>query len=165
MNIIENLIDELKREAKVTEKFLALTPIDKFTWKPHEKSMDMKALTTHIAELPGWIDLVINTEGIDFAKGYVPTPVESVEDLLRVHKENLEKSVLALQNMDLSVFDQNWTMRMGDHVIDSSSKWSNIRHSYSQTTHHRAQLGVYFRLLDIPLPASYGPSADDSMGF
>lgn len=165
MDIIKNLIDELKLEAEVTRKFLAQVPTDKFTWKPHEKSMDMKALCTHIAELPGWVALVIETEGIDFAKGYTPTPVENTEDLLRVHTENVDKSVKALQSMDLSVFDQIWTMRMGDHIIESSGKWKNIRHSYSQTSHHRAQLGVNFRLMGLPVPASYGPSADDNMGF
>ena len=165
MDIIKNLIDELKQEALVTQKFLAQVTPDKFSWKPHEKSMDLKALSTHIAELPGWIALVIETEGIDFAKGYNPTLVESTEDLLRIHSENLEKSVKALEQLPLSVFDDTWTMRMGDHIIDSSSKWKNIRHSYSQTSHHRAQLGVNFRLMGLSVPASYGPSADDSMGF
>ncbi len=165
MEIIKNLIEELKLEAEVTKKFLSQVNPSQFTWKPHEKSMDIKSLCTHIAELPGWIALVIETEGIDFAKGYTPTPVESTEDLLRIHEENLNKSLKALEQMPLSVFDDTWTMRMGDQIIEHSSKWKNIRHSYSQTTHHRAQLGVNFRLMGLSVPASYGPSADDSMGF
>lgn len=165
MNIIENLIAELKREAEVTEKFLSLVPADKFDWKMHPKSMNLKALSTHIAEIAGWIALIKDTDEIDFAEGYQPAPVTSTDDLLNIHREGVEKSLKALESMDEKVFDDMWTMRYGDKIIGSSSKYDNFRHAFSQNTHHRAQLGCAFRLLEIPVPGSYGPSADDTMGW
>lgn len=163
MNIIQQLIKELEHEAQVTEKFLSKVPVDKFGWKPHPKSMDMKALATHIAELPAWIDLVIHTEHIDFAASpYVATPVSSNEDLINCLRASVAKSKASLEQMDEKVFDEMWTIKSGDQIFAVNNKFESIRHSYSQTSHHRAQLGVYFRLLDMEVPSSYGPSADEA---
>jgi len=162
MKIIPLLIKEFENEAKTTRKFLDLVPEEKFDWKPHEKSMSLKRLSVHIAELASWPDMVIKTEGLDFAESdYKPTPVENAEELKDLLEESYEKGLKAFQSTDEQILNKTWTMRNGKQVISENTKYEMIRHSFSQTIHHRAQLGVYLRLLDIPIPGSYGPSADD----
>jgi len=163
MNVIPFLIKELEHEANTTRKFLKLVKSEKFQWKPHEKSMDMKRLCVHIAELPSWIDMAVNTDGIDFATSdYKPTEVSSTEDLLKLLDQSEKKGLDALQKVTDEDLLQTWTIKNGDQVLQAMTRYESIRHAYSQTTHHRAQLGVYLRLLDIPIPGSYGPSADES---
>lgn len=161
MELIPIFKDELKQEAETTRKFLKLVPDDKFDWKPHEKSMSIKEVTVHIAEIPGWIETALNKDVLDFADGYEPTPVESSKDLLELLEQSVRKSQVALDEADADDLLPDWTMRNGDQVLMVMPKHEIIRHSLSQLTHHRAQLGVYLRLLDIPIPGSYGPSADE----
>ncbi len=162
MNIIQLLLKEMEEEAQTTHKMLERVPEDKWDWKPHEKSMNIKQLTVHIAELPSWVAMGLTTDGIDFAATpYQPTPVNSKDELLRLFKQSLEKGRSSLQNAKEEDLLPTWTLRSGDHVHRVMTKYEVIRHSFSQTTHHRAQLGVYLRLLNIPIPGSYGPSADD----
>ena len=162
MNVIPFLIKELEHEAKTTRKFLNLVKPEKFDYKPHQKSMSMKQLCTHIAELPAWIDMAVNTEGIDFATtDWTPAKVNSTEDLLHLLDNSIEKALKALQEIKEDDLLNTWTIKNGGQLLQAMTKYESIRHAYSQTTHHRAQLGVYLRLLDIPVPASYGPSADD----
>ena len=162
MNIIELLLTELEREAQVTRKMLALVPTDKFGWAPHERSMKMKSLSTHIAELPTWITLALNTDELDFATApYEPIEAENTTDILAVFEKSYEDgkgSLLKAKEEDLT---GKWVLRNGDEIYATMTKYETIRHAFSQTIHHRAQLGVYLRLLNIPIPGSYGPSADD----
>lgn len=161
MHILPFLLKELEQEAKTTRKFLKLVDPEKFSWKPHEKSMDMKRLSVHIAELPSWIDLAVNTDGINFANGYKSPEVNNSQDLLDLFEKSQEKAIAALQNISEDGLLETWTIRNGDTILNAMSKYEAIRHSFSQTTHHRAQLGVFLRLQNIPIPGSYGPSADD----
>lgn len=163
MKIIPFLIKELEHEVNTTRKFFKLVPEDKFTWKPHEKSMEMKRLCVHIAELPTWIDLAINTDGINFATGdYKPTEVSSGEELINLLDQSEKKAIAALESVkDEDELLKTWTLKNGDTLLQAMTKYEAVRHAYSQTTHHRAQLGVYLRLLNIPIPGSYGPSADE----
>lgn len=162
MNVIPLLTKEFKDEAQTTRKFLDIVPAEKFGWKPHEKSMSLKRLSVHIAELPSWVDMAINTDGLDFAESdYQPTPVENTQKLKELFEESYEKGLETLQSADEEILSDTWTMRNGEQLISESTKYEMVRHAFSQTTHHRAQLGVYLRLLDIPIPGSYGPSADD----
>jgi len=163
MKILPFLLKELDQESKTTIKFLKLVPIDKFDWKPHPKSMSMKQLAVHIAEIPSWIDLSINTDGIDFAANpYQPTPVTNNQDLLDLLDNSVAKGFDALSKTDEDELLKTWTIKNGDQVLMAMSKYEAVRHSFSQSIHHRAQLGVYLRLLDIPIPGSYGPSADET---
>jgi len=162
MHILPFLLKELEHEATTTRKFLKLVDPEKFSWKPHEKSMDMKRLSVHIAELPSWIDLAVNTNGIDFAAGSYKSPqVNNTNELLDLFEKSQEKGIAALQNISEDGLLETWTIRNGDNILNAMTKYEAIRHSFSQTTHHRAQLGVYLRLLNIPIPGSYGPSADE----
>ena len=162
MNVIPFLIKELQHEANTTRKFFNLIKADKFDYKPHPKSMSTKQLSTHIAELPAWIDLAVNTDGIDFATmDWAPTEVSSADDLLQLLDKSVEKALAALQKVTDEDLLKTWTIKNDGQVLQAMTRYESIRHAYSQTTHHRAQLGVFLRLLDIPIPGSYGPSADD----
>ena len=162
MKMTEVFLKELEKEAVTTRKMLALVPGDKYDWKPHEKSMGLKQLAVHVAELPGWVAMTLTTDGLDFAANpYTPEPVSNPQELLTYFETNLKSGAEALEKAKEEDLLPNWTMRNGDEIYDVSPKKDVIRMSISQTIHHRAQLGVYLRLLNIPIPGSYGPSADD----
>lgn len=162
MELIKLLQKELEQEAVTTRKMLGLVSADKFDWQPHPKSMTMKRLATHIAELPGWVEMAIETDELDFENNpYVPHDVKSTEELLAFFEECYKKGSEALAKADVTTFGKEWVLRSGDQIYSKETKYEVIRMAYSQIIHHRAQLGVYLRLLNIPLPGSYGPSADD----
>ena len=153
---------ELEHEAQTTRKMLERIPTDKYDWQPHEKSMPIRKLAGHIAELPGWISMTLHTDGLNFADQAYESPVwNSNSELLEIFAKSLAEGKLALENAKEEDLLPNWTLRNGDQVLMSKTKGEVVRHSMSQIVHHRAQLGVYLRLLDVPLPGSYGPSADD----
>lgn len=162
--IIPLLKKEFMIEAATLRKFLELVPEEKFDWKPHEKNMTIKQLTTHLAEIPGWVDMALHTEGLDFAGGYQPTAVSGTKDLLSVFDNMYQKSLASLDAAKEEELNGSWVLRTGDVVHMTLTKYETIRHAIGQMIHHRAQLGVYFRLLGIALPETYGPSAD-SMAF
>ena len=164
--LIPLLLKEIEQEANATRKMLAIIPEDKYDWKPHEKSMSMRQLAVHIAEIPQWVQLAIETEEIDFAQGYAPSVCHNNTELLQIFTSSLSAGINALEKADdVLLLNGTWTMRAGEHLIATLSKYETIRHSISQTIHHRAQLGVYLRLLNIPIPGTYGPSADEQAGF
>ena len=152
----------MEQEANTTRKMLQLVRPEDFEYKPHPKSMVMKSLAVHIAELPGWTKMALTTEELDFAAmDYAPTVVESNDDLLKVFENSLADGLAALNQAAEPDMLPLWTLRNGETVYSVTSKYEVIRMSFCQTVHHRAQLGVYLRLLNIPIPGSYGPSADD----
>ena len=164
MNIIESLVGEMEKEGQTTRKMLSRIPNDKLDWQPHVKSMTIRRLAVHIAELPAWIPMTLQTNGLDFeSMDFTPTHVDSTADILAIFDKSLAEGKAALSTATGSDLDPDWTMRNGDHIISTETKGEIIRMAYSQTVHHRAQLGVYLRLLDIPIPDSYGPSADEPM--
>lgn len=162
MNIIQLLSQELEKEAATTRKMLERVPSDKFDWKPHEKSMTLKRLSTHVAELPGWISMALKTDELDFANNpYQPVEISNTKELVDYFERSLEDGKKSLASATEADLLPNWTLRNGDQVYSISTKYEVIRMSLAQTIHHRAQLGVYLRLLNIPIPGSYGPSADE----
>ena len=163
MSYNKGLIAELQMEAASTKKMLERVPVDKNDWKPHEKSMKMGRLATHVAELPGWIAMTMGTDELDLSKmDYKPVMPNTTEELTANLDANVNKAVAALENAKDEDFDKMWTLRNGDHVIFTMPKKAVIRSmAYSHHYHHRGQLSVYLRLLDIPVPGMYGPSADD----
>lgn len=163
MILIKNFLKELENEAQTTKKMLSRIPDDKFGWKPHPKSMDMKTLATHIAELPAWVVMTLNTDGLDFAiHPYSPPAVSKTSELLELLETSLKDARTNLAKAEDRDLIPDWTLRTGDMIHVVSSKEDMIRMTLSQIIHHRAQLGVYLRLLDIPIPGSYGPSADEA---
>jgi uncharacterized damage-inducible protein DinB len=163
MNIIEFLSKELESEVQTTRKFLALVPFETPEWAPHEKSMKIMPLSTHIAELPGWISLGLTTDELDFATApYQPIVVNSNEELLAILEKNYEGAKQELAKAKGEELTKRWVLRNGEQILSDIDKYGIIRIALNQITHHRAQLGVYFRLLGIAVPSSYGPSADDN---
>ncbi|MHB1921421.1 MAG: DinB family protein [Chitinophagaceae bacterium] len=162
ISLIASLQGELENEAKTTRKMLERIPDDQFLWKPHEKSMTIQRLATHIAELPTWIPMVVDTSELDFDQsGYQPKLIGNKADLMKLFEQSLDQGREALKRVRESQLEESWTLRKGKQIFSTKSKAEVLRMSYCQIVHHRAQLGVYLRLLDIPIPGSYGPSADD----
>lgn len=162
MKMTEVLLKEMQQESNTTRKMLAIVPSDKYDWKPHEKSMSLRQLATHVAELPGWVSMALTTDGIDFANNPYEYPkFTNTVDLMAFFEKNLKEGTEHLAKASDKDLIPTWTMRSGDQIYDVSPKGDVIRVSISQTIHHRAQLGVYLRLLNIAIPGSYGPSADD----
>ena len=162
MSMIQTLLTEMDQEAQTTRKMLARVPNDKLDWQPHPKSMTMRQLTTHIAELPGWVAMALTTDELDFAANpYAPTVLNTADELLSTFEAALAGGRSQLAAATDEQLAESWVLRNGDEVYMTMTKGETIRHAYSQTIHHRAQLGVNLRLLDIPIPGSYGPSADE----
>ena len=163
MNRSQEFLRELNREAQTTRKMLSVVPNDKYDWKPHPKSMTIRQLAGHIAELPSWIKMTLNTDELDFAKsGYTSPDINNTQSLLALFEKCLADGQEALAAGNDSALDEPWTLRNGAEIYSTEPKADVIRMSLSQIIHHRAQLGVFLRLLDVPIPGSYGPSADDT---
>ncbi|PSK88888.1 DinB family protein [Taibaiella chishuiensis] len=162
MSMISMFKKELDRESVITRKMLERIPDDKYDWKPHPKSMTIRQLSSHIAELPTWIPMTMTTDELDFATTpYEAKQINDTKSLMELFETSLQEGYTELKEENEGKLDQPWTLRNGDQVYDVSPKAEVIRMTLNQVTHHRAQLGVYLRLLDIPIPGSYGPSADD----
>lgn len=162
MSLIPALLKELDSEANTTRKMLSRIPDDKFDWKPHEKSMTIRRLATHIAELPGWVTMALTTDGLDFANNpYKPVVVNTTAELLDYFEKTLADGRAHLEKATDKDLEPEWTLRNGDTILSVTSTGEMIRIAFSQIVHHRAQLGVFLRLLDVPIPGSYGPSADE----
>jgi uncharacterized damage-inducible protein DinB len=162
MTFTESFLNELKQEAVTTRKMLERVPADLFHWQPHQKSMTLKQLATHVAELPTWINLVIKTKELDFeANPYQPVPLSTEQELLTYFEQSLTEGQQALANATDEQLTDRWVLRSGETIYSNELKRDFLRQCFCQVVHHRAQLGVYLRLLDIPIPGSYGPSADE----
>lgn len=163
MDIKQGLINELSMEAANTRKMLERVPADKFDWKPHNKSMVLRRLSVHVAELSNWPVLVVNEDELDFSKmDYKPPHVSATEELLDMHEKGVEAAVAAIRNMADEDLMKPWTLRNGEHVIFQLPKIAVLRGMcFNHIYHHRGQLSVYLRLLDVNVPGMYGPSADE----
>lgn len=160
--IIDLLLKELDQEAATTRKMLAVVPNDKYDWRPHPKSMSIRQLATHIGELPGWVTMTLQTDELDFAANpYQQEKIDNTSDLLAYFEQSYASGKAALEKATEDQLLENWTLRNGEEIYSVSTKAEVIRMAFSQIVHHRAQLGVFLRLLDVPIPGSYGPSADD----
>lgn len=156
MSRIKMFLKEMEETAVTTRKMLERIPTDKFDWQPHPKSMTVKRLATHIAELPSWVIMALTTDELDFANNpYQPVDVNTTEELLAYFEKSLQDGRSHLIEKYEEVLDNDWTLRNGKQVYSVEPKADVIRMSLNQTVHHRAQLGVYLRLLDIPIPGSY----------
>ncbi|WP_037319791.1 DinB family protein [Salegentibacter sp. Hel_I_6] len=160
MEIQKLLISELQHEVVLTEEFLKRIPADKMDWRPHKKSMSIKQLANHLAEIPSWITATMEMDEMDMA-GYKSPDFETVGEILEVLQNNTSEAEAALKKTDAE-YEKNWKMIIDGKAVMDMPKFSVLRMMVlNQLPHHRAQLGVYFRLLDIPVPATYGPSADE----
>jgi uncharacterized damage-inducible protein DinB len=167
MSISELFLSEFNEEMKKTRATLERVPEDKGDFKPHPKSMPLKRLASHVAELPNFGLSILTTPEIDFAKAtYKPLPFESAAQLVRALEEGAVKMRAVLEKMPDEAWTEPWKLGFGGKPVFSGSRFLAYRQMFlNHLVHHRAQLGVYLRLNEKPVPATYGPSADDTMGF
>jgi uncharacterized damage-inducible protein DinB len=167
MSIAQSLLPELDQEMAGTRKTLERIPENKFDWRPHQKSFTMIGLATHIANMVGWGRDVVKEDSFDVAPPgadpYREEPAESVAALLALFDKNYAKFREALSVASDEVMTKEWSLLAGGQVIFTKPRIACLRGDVlNHLIHHRAQLGVYLRMNDAPVPALYGPSADES---
>lgn len=167
MSISDLLLPEFDEEARKTRIALQRVPMTKGEFVPHPKSMPLKKLAPHVAQLAGFGLTVLTTPGLDFATTKIPpTPFESPEQLVKAFDEGAAKVRTALASMPDKAWTENWKLSFGGKPIFDGQRFLAYRQMFlNHLVHHRAQLGVYLRLNGEAVPATYGPSADDTMGF
>jgi len=160
----ELLFGDLAAELATTRRILERVPDGKADWHPHEKSMTLGRLATHLAELPRFARTLLETEELDWATfEYVPRTLETTAERLALFDAESAAMRAAVEGMTWETVGSRWVMRAGDHVILQGPRGQLLRSiGLSHMVHHRAQLGVYLRLLGVPVPGVYGPSADEA---
>lgn len=163
MNIATFLKQELEQEKAAVLKTLERVDFEKGNWKPHEKSMGIITLATHVADLCNWPARIIQRDTLDFSTEDLSRPdIQSGTALAAYAASNLSQTMDALDHWDAIDYETVWTLRVKDQVLMQLPKAMAIRRiCQNHIIHHRAQLTVYLRMLDIPVPAIYGPSADE----
>lgn len=165
MNLSDALVAEFSQECSSTKKLLERLPEDKLPWKPHEKSMTLSRLATHLSEIPEWASTIMGSDVFDMGSvDYKPRELGSRQEILDTLQKNTSKFADALKGKADDVMLATWKLTDGDNVLVELPRMVAVRaFVLSHTIHHRGQLTVYLRLQDVPLPAIYGPSADESM--
>jgi uncharacterized damage-inducible protein DinB len=166
MTIGQSLLSEFDQEMQNTRKVLERVPDDKWGWKPHEKSGTVGWLTGHIATLPGWATMTINTEELDYAPvdgpSYQPPKIENRAAALANFDKEAKEARAALASVSDAELMKGWKLLAGGKEVFTLPRIACIRgFVMNHLIHHRAQLTVYFRLLGVPVPGLYGPSADE----
>lgn len=163
MTIGQALTMELQHEAIATRKMLERIPSDKLAWKPHEKSMTLERIAGHIVEMITWTKATLTQDELDFATaGYTPKTYTDATELVADFDANVADAIAVLGATTNETLATNWTLRNGEHVLFTMPKKAVMRFFVmSHIIHHRGQMSVYLRLLDIPVPSIYGPSADE----
>ena len=167
MSIGESMLPEFDHEMANTRKTLERVPDDKLAWKPHAKSFPMGHLASHLANLPGWTNVTIDMDEFDMAPAGEPVKspeCHSRQEVLEVFDKNVSNARAALAGISDEKIFQPWTLLAGGNQVLSLPRVAVLRSFVmNHIIHHRAQLGVYLRLNDIPVPSIYGPSADEQM--
>lgn len=161
MSIGKELLSELTLEAQVTRKHLERVPFDQKDFRSAKKSESLGRLAIHVAEIIGWWSACIHKDSLDFV-GFEPEKIETTDALLEYFDRLLQEAKDALRNVNDNALDKAWSMTYGETVLFTLPKKQVLRiFCMNHLIHHRAQLGVYLRMLDVDVPAGYGPSADD----
>ncbi len=156
-------LEEFEQEMAVTRRLLERVPSEKGTWKPHEKSFALGHLAQLVARMPGWITMTLRDSHLDLAGG-PRYSFEPTETLLAEFDRNVAEAREALASVTGPALEEKWELRMGPQVLMTSTKGEVTRQNLSHLSHHRGQLTVYLRLLDVPIPSIYGPTADEQWG-
>jgi uncharacterized damage-inducible protein DinB len=166
MSMCERLAAEMRHEARTTRRLLERVPEASFGWKPHEKSMSLGRLAAHVAELPELIIPALTRDEFDFASGdFKPFEPTSTAGLLEKFDRNIEAAAGLLEKQPDERMGEKWRLRNGEQVLFEMPRVGVVRFvGLNHVIHHRGQLSVYLRLLDVPLPSIYGPSADEAPG-
>ena len=160
MPIAQMMVPEFDQEMTTTRRLLERVPGEKGEWKPHPKSFPLGHLAQLVAWMPGWMVHTLKQSELDLAAGgqysYEPT-----EALLAVFDKNVREGRAALESTSDEEFQKPWSLKMGERVLFTAPRAVVARQNINHLVHHRGQLTVYLRLLDVPLPSIYGPTADE----
>ena len=152
---------EFDQEMQSTRRLLERVPTDRGAWKPHEKSFPLGHLAQLVSRMPGWITKTLHEPHIDIAGGESGYSLEATESLLAAFDRNVAEARAALGEVTGDRLGEPWSLKMGDRVLMTLPRGAVVRQNLSHLVHHRGQLTVYLRLLDVPLPSIYGPTADE----
>ena len=156
------VIPEFDREFAETRRSLERIPEDKFDWKPHEKSFTLHQLAAHVAEIARWVPVTLNMDEFDIDAPYDRVVPETKEEILAHFDEGVAEGRSLIEAATSDQLMSTWSMKKGGEVTMSMPKGVVLRSFIlNHNVHHRAQLGVYLRMLDVPVPGHYGPSADE----
>jgi uncharacterized damage-inducible protein DinB len=162
MSISKTLLPEFDQEMATTRRVLERVPSDKGQWKPHPKSFSLAHLAQLVAWMPGWITNAVTKTSLNLAAagGYSN---EKTEDLLAMFDKNVKEARAAIAKSKDADYKKNWSLKHGDRVIFTQPRGVVVRQHVNHLVHHRGQLTVYLRLIDVPVPSIYGPTADERM--
>lgn len=160
MTTAEMLVAEFDREMTTTRRLLERVPTDKGTWKPHEKSFPLGHLTQLVATMPGWLTRIARGEDIDLS-GADPYSYQTTESLLEQFDRHAREAREALSRYADADAEKPWSLRFQGQPVFTDPRWMVLRQTMNHFCHHRGQLTVYLRLLDVPIPSIYGPTADE----
>ena len=163
MSIADKLLPEFDLEMKTTRRLIERVPSDKGEWKPHPKSFSLGHLTQLVATMPGWLTRMIRDPEIDLGKG-AGYSYESTETLLAKFDKHVSEAREAIASAKDSTFDEPWSLKMHGQVLFTQPRGEAVRQTINHLIHHRGQLSVYLRLVDVPIPSIYGPTADEKWG-
>jgi len=163
MTIAETLFSEFEQEMKTTRRMLERVPTDKGQWKPHEKSFSMGHLAQLVSWMPGWITNTLTSDLLDIGgqPGYSYEKTETILDVFDRNVREARDAIAAATDEDMA---RPWSLMMGEKVLMTSPRGATARQHLNHLVHHRGQLSVYLRLLDVPVPSIYGPTADEPWG-
>lgn len=162
MAIKESLLPEFDMEMANTRKVLDRVPDGKFAWKPHDKSFSMGDLAVHLTQLPTWTNVTMDTSELDLSQPWEAPKIDTKAALLKAFDETVSNARKALESASDAAFMETWTLKSGNTTHFTLPKVAVLRSFVmNHMIHHRAQLGVYLRMNDVPVPSTYGPSADE----
>lgn len=164
MSFADSFLPEFTQEMAITRPVLERVPGDRGEWRPHVKSFPVGHLAQLVARMPGWITNVATESKLNMLT-YPGYSFEPTETLLREFDAHVTEATTALQQLDDRTLGETWSLVAGDKVLLSAPRGVTLRQTLNHLIHHRGQLTVYLRLLEIPVPSIYGPSADDRGNF
>ena len=162
MSISETLVAEFDQEMATTRRVLERVPSDKGAWKPHAKSFPLAHLAQLVSGMPGWITNMLRETSLNLA-GLPGYSQEKTETLLAAFDKNVKEARAAIAGSKDADYQVPWSLEFGDRVIMTLPRAVAVRQTVNHLVHHRGQLTVYLRLLDVPIPPIYGPTADEGM--
>ncbi|MGQ0647307.1 MAG: DinB family protein [Gemmatimonadaceae bacterium] len=163
MTLSEILLPEFDQEMATTRKVVERVPSDKAQWKPHPKSFAMGHLAQLVAGMPGWITNTLSATELNLAQG-PGYSFETTETLVALFDKNVREARASLMKTTDADFAVAWSLKMGEQVLFTSPRATVVRQHINHLVHHRGQLTVYLRLVDVPVPSIYGPTADEPWG-
>jgi uncharacterized damage-inducible protein DinB len=163
MGYSQELLPEFDEEMKATRRVLERVPSEQGEWKPHPKSFSLGHLAQLLSWMPGWITNQLKETELDLGKagGY---SLEKTETLLELFDRNVKEARAAIAAAPDADYAVSWSLKHGANVLYSAPRKAVVRQTISHLSHHRGQMTVYLRLLDIPVPSIYGPTADEGWG-